>query len=217
MRYREIGVIAITPLEQAQRMALMWMAANFDAQCHSSRIIRACDRHPIQDTGGCHFVPKDKQIMKLIKTLCALFFLMLGTQAKADCQDSWLEYHSNKLILSVVYSEGCYQGEMLLQFTHFSGSSVKRGEQTSEMKSLPFDQECTASKKLKNGDTVEFTCRKNGVSPLAGATFRYRKFKTSLSCEGVELPDIEHAFVCIKGCKRDTPRKLIIQVGEGCA
>lgn len=155
--------------------------------------------------------------MKTIKILCTLMFLFLSPQAKADCQDYWFTYHSATLDLHVIYSEFCYQGKLLLQFTRYTPDINTRQAKASEMVSLPFDEECPTQKKHKDGGVLEFTCKKDGISPLAGATFRYKKFKTSLVCDGVEIPDIEPAFVCVKGCKPSTPKKLVIPVGEGCA
>ena len=82
---------------------------------------------------------------------------------------------------------------------------------------IPFDRECQPKIKGKNGETVEFSCRKDGVSPLAGATYRYKEFKTTIRCDDNDVPDIEHSFICISGCGPTTPKKLHVPFGEGCS
>ena len=40
---------------------------------------------------------------------------------------------------------------------------------------IPFEQECPDKKRNKSGEIVEFSCRKGGVSPLTGATYRQQE------------------------------------------
>lgn len=145
----------------------------------------------------------------------ALFFL--ASYAHADCQDTWLEYQSPALRLSVDYSEGCYQGRLIINFQKLSKKGSQSGSQELQATPMAFETECRTQRKGKNGEVIEFSCRKDGRSPLAGATYRYKEYKTTIECDGVIEPDIEHAFVCISGCESAKPKKLHMPWGEGCA
>lgn len=109
------------------------------------------------------------------------------------------------------YSEGCYAGDLILSFFK---KGAKRGANAIE---IPFEHECPIKKHNKMGKVTEFSCRKGGVSPLAGATYRFQLMKTTIECDGVVSPDEVHAFICVKGCGRRTPQILIVPFGEGCA
>lgn len=146
-----------------------------------------------------------------VKNLVALFFWLACFNAHADCQDEWIKYQSPTQQLSVTYSEGCYSGKLILSFF------TKGGQRGAQIGEVPFDQECPAKKLDRKGDVVEFSCRKGGVSPLAGATYRFKLIKTTIECEGVVSPDEDHVFMCIKGCGRRTPQILLVPFGEGCA
>lgn len=152
-----------------------------------------------------------------MKHAAALILMFAASYARADCQDSWLEHRSSTSYVSVEYSEGCYQGKLILNFSKFSKNGPKWPDPGSHFESIPFDRECELKKKDDNDETVEFSCRKDGVSTLAGATYRYKEFKTTIRCDGTNVPDIEHAFICISGCGRTTPKKLHVPFGEGCA
>lgn len=152
-----------------------------------------------------------------MKHVAALLLMLVGSNAHADCQDSWLEHWSPMLYLSVSYSQGCYQGELELNFSKFSANGPQWPDPSLRLETIPFDRECQPKKKDKNGETVEFSCRKDGVSPLAGATYRYKEFKTTIRCDDTDVPDIEHSFICISGCGLTTPKKLHVPFGEGCS
>ena len=149
-----------------------------------------------------------------MKVIAVLIFLLGCFSAHADCQDEWLTYNSKTQWLSVAYSKGCYDGDLILS------SSKKEPERpdTSESSiTTPFGLECPIKKQDKNGEVIEFSCRKDGISPLAGATYRFKLIKTTIECDGVIEPDWDHTFICIKGCKPTTPKKLIVPFGEGCS
>lgn len=150
-----------------------------------------------------------------MKHAAAWILLFAAPYAHADCQESWLEYRSSTSYVSVDYSEGCYEGRLILKFFEFPEN--KRPDPSFPWKSIPFDRECQVKKKDTEGEAVEFICRKDGVSPLAGATYRYKEFKTTIRCDGIDLPDTEHTFICIRGCGPTTPKKLHVPYGEGCA
>jgi len=149
-----------------------------------------------------------------MKNIAVLILLLAGLSAHADCQDDWLRYDSSTQWLSVAYSEGCYHGDLIL-------SSSKKGPgwpDTSEHSiTTPFDLECPLKKQNKEGETIEFSCRKDGMSPLAGATYRFKLIETTIECDGVVEPDWDHTFICIKGCGPTTPKKLFVPFGEGCS
>lgn len=146
-----------------------------------------------------------------MKPLAALIFLLASSGARADCQDEWLIYHSPSQQLSVRYKDGCYSGDLILSF---SAKSTAQGVQETE---LLFADECPVTKKDKVGGVVEFSCRKQGVSPLAGATYRFKRLSTTIECDGVVSPEEVPAFLCVKGCGKKTPPILFVPEGEGCA
>ncbi len=150
---------------------------------------------------------------------CAAIFIMLFwcLNSQADCQDEWLTYRSSELQLSAGYSEGCYQGQLILSFSKPSEDGQGGSGSDSTSGSIPFDSECATKKKNNEGETIEFSCRKDGVSPLAGATYRFKLVESTIQCDGVDQPDWEHTFICISGCKPTTPKKLVVPYGEGCA
>lgn len=143
--------------------------------------------------------------MKLIAMLVAMLAAPL---AYADCQDTWLTYNSPTLSLSVDYSEGCYQGEKRINFS--------KPSKKSRMNTVSFNSECSSGK-MEDGEIIEFSCRKDGVSPLAGATYRFKKIKTTIRCDGVDSPNWEMSFSCISGCGATTPKRLMVEYGEGCS
>lgn len=151
-----------------------------------------------------------------MKRCAALFLMFVGSSAHADCQESWLEYRSPTVFLSAIYSGGCYQGPLILHFSKRSRYASRRPPGM-PVESTPFDRECQSKRKNENGETIEFSCRKEGVSPLAGATYRFKLTKTTIECDGVKAPDWAHTFRCIKGCKPATPKRLEVPFGEGCA
>ncbi|NOT18885.1 MAG: hypothetical protein HOP24_01235 [Sideroxydans sp.] len=152
-----------------------------------------------------------------MKRFVALILMFVSSYAHADCQESWLEHSSSTLYLSVDYSEGCYQGKLILNYAKLSKNGPQLGDPNLHLESIPFDRECQPTKKGKNGETVEFSCRKDGVSPLAGATYRYKLVKTTIQCDGVDVPDWEHLFICTSGCGPTTPKTLVVPYGEGCS
>ena len=62
---------------------------------------------------------------------------------------------------------------------------------------VPFSSECKASK-------MQIVCRRGGVTPLAGATYRLTLDGTP-TCPGDRY---EERFTCIQGCTPITPRYL---------
>lgn len=149
-----------------------------------------------------------------MKNIAALILLLTCLSAHADCQDEWLTYDSSTQRLSVAYSEGCYQGDLILLYSKKVAGKTGTSEQSV---TIPFDRECPHTKQNKNGEIIEFSCRKDGASPLAGATYRFKLIKTTIECEGIVEPDFDHTFVCMKGCGPKTPKKLLVPFGEGCA
>jgi len=152
-----------------------------------------------------------------MKHLVALILIFVSSYVHADCQDTWLEYQSSTLYLSVDYSNGCYHGNLVINYAKLSRNGPQLGDEKLHTESLSFDSECQTKRKDRNGEVIEFSCRKNGVSPLAGTTYRYKQFKTTIQCDGVTEPDIERSFICIRGCGSNKPKKLHMPWGEGCA
>jgi hypothetical protein len=152
-----------------------------------------------------------------MKRIAVLMLMFAGSCAQADCQDSWLEHQSSTLFLSVDYSQGCYQGELILNFSKFTKKGPQWPDPSLHLKSIPFNRECPTKKTGKDGETIEFSCRKDGASPLAGATYRFKKFKTIIQCERTKLHGIVDAFICISGCGLETPKRLDVPYGEVCS
>lgn len=152
-----------------------------------------------------------------MKRVIAFIFMFVGAYAHADCQESWLEHRSSTLQLSVRYSEGCYQGQLILEFSKLSKNGPHSPSPWDGLKSIPFDRECRSKKKNKEGETIEFSCRSDGISPLAGATYRFKLLKTTIQCDGVDYPDWDHTFICTSGCRPTTPKRLEVPFGEGCS
>lgn len=152
--------------------------------------------------------------MKLTAMLVAI---LAAPFAHADCQDTWLISSSPTLSLSVDYSEGCYQGVLKINFSKPSKVDTHYPSSESRMNTVSFDSECRSRKKGKDGETIEFSCRNDGVSPLAGATYRFKQVKTTIRCDGIDEPDWDLSFICISGCGPTTPKRLEVQHGEGCS
>ena len=103
-----------------------------------------------------------------MKFFTIMIFSLTCLNAHADCQDEWLRYESPKQWLSVAYSEGCYQGDLILSAEKkVPGWPDKIGPSIT----TNFDKECPLTKQDKKGEMIEFSCRKDGISPLAGATY----------------------------------------------
>lgn len=152
-----------------------------------------------------------------MKRLVFVMLMFVGGYAHADCQESWLEHQSPTLYMSVEYSGGCYQGPLVIHYARFSRHDPKRRSPDFPILTVDFDRECRSGPKNEDGDVIEFSCRKDGVSPMAGATYRFRLVQTTIECEGIKSVDWSHTFFCVKGCGPATPRRLEVPFGEGCA
>jgi hypothetical protein len=152
--------------------------------------------------------------MKIVALLILIFF---ARHTHADCQDEWITHRSSTLYLSVSYSEGCYAGELTLNFSRFPKSGPSWPDPSLKLTSIPFVRECTVKEKNEEGETIEFSCRKDGVSPLAGATYRFKLVETTFRCEGKVEKGWNHTFLCTSGCQPTTPKTLEVLHGEGCA
>ena len=150
--------------------------------------------------------------MKRVATLIAIF---AAPFAHADCLHTWLAFRSPTLALSIDYSEGCYQGELEINFSKFSRNEPQWPSPQSRLDSVPFARECPLRKVGKDGETIEFSCRKDGRSPLAGATYRYKVVEAKYRCDDGSVPLPDRSFICIRGCAPTVPRKLEGQYSEG--
>jgi hypothetical protein len=152
-----------------------------------------------------------------MKRIALSLLMFTSSHVIADCQDDWLTYPSPTLYLSVIYSLGCYQGDLVINFLRPSKNGPRQPSQKSLPESILFDRECPSQKKNKFGEIIEFSCSSDGVTPLAGATYRFKQVKTTIRCDGIDEPDWDLSFRCISGCGRTTPKKLRVSHGEGCA
>jgi hypothetical protein len=152
-----------------------------------------------------------------MKLSAILILMFVGSNAIADCQDEWFWYRSSELNLSASYSEGCYQGQLILSFWKPSEDGQGRSDPNFSSGSTSFDSECSITETGKNGEIIEFSCRKDGISPLAGAIYRSKLIETTIECDGVVDLDWDHTFICISGCGPKTPERLEVPFGEGCS
>jgi len=150
-----------------------------------------------------------------MKRIVSLITILAAPLAHADCLDTWLAHSSSTLSLSINYSEGCYQGEVKINFSKFSKEDPHWPSPRSRWNSVPFDRECPLKKIGKDGEIIEFSCRKDGSSPLAGATYRYKVIKENYRCDDGSIPLPDRSFFCIRGCTSTIPRKLEGQYSEG--
>ena len=145
-----------------------------------------------------------------MKHIAYLLLILAVPNVHADCLDTWLTTGwSSERYLSIDYSEGCYDGSLIINFTNTPRSSPK-----AHWKSIPFDHECTTS----NGEreaAKRFSCRKDGDSPLAGATYQYEEAKANGHCEDGSTPLPDRFYRCIHGCGSNTPTVLFYEYSEG--
>jgi hypothetical protein len=156
--------------------------------------------------------------MKIIVALVLIFSVFY---ARADCLDTWLSYDSSKLILRIDFSGGCYQGPLIIHFTKFSKGDPRWPSGQSHWTSIPFDRECSEKRSKgvvvlsKEGEILEFSCRRDGASPLAGATYRYRETKANHQCADGTMALPDRWYICVRGCGPATPKELAYEYSEG--
>lgn len=148
-----------------------------------------------------------------MKRIFILLLMFAAPHTWADCLDTWFRYNSPELYLSADYSEGCYQGNMILSFAKNIKGERQWPSQNTQWTSVPFDVECQMNKSKKEGKV--FTCRKDGVSPLAGATYQYEEIKENYKCEDGSAPLPRLLYRCISGCGPNTPKELNLEYSEG--
>jgi hypothetical protein len=149
-----------------------------------------------------------------MRVIAALIFMFSASYAHADCLDTWLSYGSSKLSLSVDFSAGCYQGPLIINFSKFSKDDPRWPSALSHWTSVPFDRECP-EKRSKEGEVWEFSCRKDGASPLAGATYEYKETDAKRKCEDGTMALPDRTYTCIRGCGAATPKELAYEYSEG--
>jgi hypothetical protein len=131
----------------------------------------------------------------------SLLLLMLPVAAKAGCIDI-AELETDRLHIDIS-DGGC--GPLAITF----GYKLKNGGR-SEAKSFPFEEECVP-KRDKAGATVGFSCHAKGRTPLAGATYRRKRFGSTIRDCGELGRDMvpDHRFVCVSGCASPAVPKLL--------
>ena len=140
-----------------------------------------------------------------MKTFLIFVVLFMSECVQADCQDTWLGHHSATMDLRVEYGDACYSGNLEIQITTKSLAGKHLGRRT-----VPFDRECTKESALKEGHPVEFSCAKDGQTPLAGGTFRYMKVKQRYECQSERGTYFQEVYRCVKGCSQLVPRELVV-------
>lgn len=146
-----------------------------------------------------------------MKRITALLLLLAAPYVHADCLDTWLTagWVPSERHLTVDFSDGCYHGSLIINFTKEPRSSPK-----AHLRSVPFYLECTINTRTWE-DAKRFSCRKDGVSPLAGATYQYEEVQATGHCEDGSTPLPARTYRCIGGCGPSTPKVLLYEYSEG--
>ncbi len=153
------------------------------------------------------------QQIALMKWLILLGGLLLSFAAKADCVDEIFSYNDEKVMISMGFSDGCYQGELELTYS-FLNLNKTVDDSASQYNVVSFQQECPMQK--RNGEFIEeFSCRADGESPLAGGHYKVERYADMMECDGEQYPVDKARYVCIAGCTTNTPKQLILPNSGG--
>jgi len=128
----------------------------------------------------------------MARNVLFLLLMLCAVTARAGC-DYIAELHTDKFDIEI--SDGGCAGDTMITY--------KIGK--NKTNSVPFYKECTMEELGR-----WFSCRKNGISPLAGATYKLVEHGKSSVCN---LPDENtpyptYRYVCVKGCNTSVPRHL---------
>lgn len=141
-----------------------------------------------------------------MKLITATLLMLLSCSAHADCVDAIFDYADANMRVSMGYAEGCYQGELVLSYTLPQQQKTTDGS-LGLVGEVPFKQECPNQK--LNGEFIEeFSCRKDGESPLAGAHYKTKRYTDQIECDGALEPVDKAMYVCVAGCTDKTPKQL---------
>lgn len=113
--------------------------------------------------------------------------MICSTVTRADCDDSGITFHEKNY--SIYISQDCYVYKQI-EYINPKGKSI----------SIPFATEC------KSKDHI-ISCRKHGITPLAGATYKQVDYgKSNYESSRYRVGDPLHRYECIKGCSVSTPK-----------
>lgn len=133
-----------------------------------------------------------------MRILIFLIALLYSSSAFALCDD-FAELYTKKWSIDI--SDGGCGPQRTITFSRNGGASIE----------IPFNSECKEFDKRKDRAWRGFSCRANGRSPMAGATYHFVK-RGKPYC-GPETPNEGrtpgYRYICVEGCKNTVPRYLI--------
>lgn len=148
-----------------------------------------------------------------MKFIAATLLMLLSSFSRADCVDEIFDYVDANKRVSMGFAEGCYKGELILSYTLPQQQKTTDGS-FEHFASVPFKQECPQQK--LNGEFIEeFSCRKDGESPLAGAHYKIKRYADQIECDGTVEPVEKAIYVCVAGCTDKTPKQLLLPHSGG--
>jgi len=144
-----------------------------------------------------------------MRILATILCTLLANFAHAGCED--IAYLRTKWIYIDISDGGCATKETLISWsTKISNDGLPNPD---SIRTVPFYKECQMFK-----DRSGFSCKANGQSPLAGATYngvQHGKFKSNCDPDSPAAGEgPRYRFVCVKGCKNSVPKYL--EILEGC-
>ena len=147
-----------------------------------------------------------------MRALLLSIIMLYSFSANAGCT-SIAELRTSTLFIDIS-DGGC--GPLNISFTNKIGKDGRPDYES--MKVYRFDDEC-ALKFDKIGRTTGFSCRANGHTPLAGATYKLKQFGFfMLNCgdgeggkgEGQKWP--RNRYVCVAGCNKTSAPKSLDEI-----
>lgn len=140
------------------------------------------------------------------------FLSLMPSTVTANCPSDWLSANTSSLILDVA-NEGDCHGQLLIRWQTKTWVASENASKVGRLIAVPFDQKC--SLRSKEGQVVEFACRRGGQTPLSGATFkRMRVADYVCDIDGKTRRIPAYQYKCIRGCNGDVPKTLDQQVDD---
>lgn len=131
-----------------------------------------------------------------MRFLSCIALVLFSFHASAGC-DEFAFLRTPHLYLEI--TDGGCGPETVIRFTK---NILKNGSPDWEtMQTLSFYQECSLTEK-----TIGFHCKKEGRSPLAGATYEVMKRGKSRCPDEKNEP--RYLYVCTRGCTKGVPKHL---------
>lgn len=144
--------------------------------------------------------------MRIAIFLLLSFFTILSY---ASCELETASIKTETLFLSI-YDEGCANDKIVIYFA----TKDRESREFENSTTVPFVEECTFKGHVDYPTPSYIICRKNGRTPLAGATYKLTQYKKSKSaprreCEPDDQAGIGVRYICIKGCEKPMVPKYL--------